>query len=90
MRGALDLSLAYARCRTANRHTYDGPDLFGNAIAYGRALYTAQYHSREAVKIRGREFIIDDDHTMAVAWKLYEGDDMTHIIFGPLTWHPEP
>ena len=90
MRGALDLSLAYARCRTANRHTYDGPDVFGNAIAYGRALYTAQYHSREAVKIRGREFIIDDEHTLAVAWKLYEGDDMTHIVFGPLTWHPQP
>ena len=33
--------------------------LFGNAIAYGRALYTTQHHATEAFKIKGREFIID-------------------------------
>ncbi len=89
MSGAIDRSFTYTRTRIGNRHTYGGPELFGNAIAYGRALYTNQYHSTEAFKIRGREFIIDRDHTMAVAWKLYDGDVMTHIVFGPLYWNPD-
>ena len=72
-----------------NRYTYDGPDLWGNAIAYGRALYTSQHHVSEAFKVKGREFIIDRDYTLAVAWKLYDGDRMTDIVFGPLTFTPD-
>ena len=90
MTGSLERSLRYERTRFANRHTFDGPELYGNGIAYGRALYTMQHHASQAFKIRGREFFIDDDFTMAVAWKLYTGDAMTHIVFGPLTWHPDP
>ena len=82
-------SLEYSRTRLDNRYTYDGPDLFGNAIAYGRALYTSQHHEAEAWKIRGREFLIDDEYTMAVMWKIYEGDQMVSIVFGPLTWHAD-
>ena len=90
MSGAVDRSLSYTRTRFGNRHTYDGPELYGNGMAYGRALYTMQHHASQAFKIRGREFLIDDDHTIAAAWKLYQGDVMTHIVFGPLTWHPNP
>lgn len=82
-------SLDYSRTRLDNRYTYDGPDLFGNAMAYGRALYTSQHHEREAWKIRGREFLIDDEYTMAVMWKIYEGDQMVSMVFGPLTWHAD-
>lgn len=89
MGGELDRSFAYARTRIGNRHTYDGGDLHGNAIAYGRALYTTQYHCADPVRIEGREFFIDDDYTMAVAWKLYEGGVLTRIVFGPLTWNPD-
>ena len=88
MHGALDRSFGYTRTRIGNRHTYDGPDLHGNAIGYGRALYTTQHHSSEAFKVRGREFIIDEKCTLAVAWKLYDGDVMTHVVFGPLAWNP--
>ena len=88
MTGVIDRSYSYVRTRHGNRHTYDGPDLFGTSLAYGRALYTNQYHSSEPVKITGREFIIDRDYTMAVVWKLYDGDVMSHIVFGALTWHP--
>ena len=84
--GDLERTSTYTRTRDHNRHTYDGPDLFGNAIAYGRALYTTQHHCSEAFKVKGREFLIDREHTMAVAWKLYDGDVMTHIVFGPLRW----
>ena len=46
-------------------------------------------HSSEAFKVKGREFIIDSDYTMAVAWKLYFGDLMTDLVFGPLRWTPD-
>ena len=88
--GAVDRSFSYVRTRSnGNRYTYDGPDLWGNAIAYGRALYTSQHHVSEASKVKGREFIIDRDYTLAVAWKLHTGDRMTDIVFGPLTWSPD-
>ena len=87
MSGTIDRSLSYIRTRSGgNRYTYDGPDFWGNAIAYGRALYTTQHHASEAFKIKGREFILDRNYTLAVAWKLYSGDRMTDIVFGPLTW----
>ena len=50
---------------------------------------SSQHHSSEAFKIKGREFIIDSDYTMAVAWKLYFGDLMTDLVFGPLRWTPD-
>ena len=87
MSGTINRSLSYIRTRSGgNRYTYDGPDFWGNAIAYGRALYTTQHHASEAFKIKGREFILDRNYTLAVAWKLYSGDRMTDIVFGPLTW----
>ena len=89
LRGAVNRSLSYIRTRSAgNRYTYDGPDFWGNAIAYGRALYTTQHHASEAFKIKGREFLLDRRYKMAVAWKLYSGDAMTGIVFGPLDWTP--
>ena len=73
MSGEIDRSFTYVRTRSnGNRHTYDGPDLWGNALAYGRALYTTQHHAREAFKVKGREFIIDRDYTLAAVWKLYD------------------
>ncbi len=89
MTGEIDRTFSYVRQRNGNRHTYEGPDLHGNAIAYGRALYTTQHHCSEPFKIKGREFIIDRDYTMAVAWKLSWGDRMTDVVFGPLSWIPD-
>ena len=87
MPGTTDRALRFIRTRSGgNRYTYDGPDLWGNAIAYGRALYTSQHYADEAAKITGREFLLDRSHRMAVAYKLYRGDAMTYIIFGPLDW----
>lgn len=84
--GPIDRRFTYTRTRNSNRHTYEGPDLFGNAIGYGRALYTTQHHCKEPWKVKGREFFIDRDHTMAVAWKISWGDQLTDFVFGPLTW----
>lgn len=86
--GEVEQQFSYIRTRIGNRHTYDGPDLFGNAMGYGRALYTTQHHCTEPFKVKGREFFIDADFTMAAAWKLYDGDRMTDLVHGPLTWNP--
>ncbi len=87
MSGVVDRSLSYTRTRSGGKRcTYDGPDLWGNAIAYGRALYTSQHHASEAFKVKGREFILDRSYTMAVAWKPSSGDRMTDVVFGPLIW----
>ncbi len=88
MAGVVNRSYSFIRQRNANRHSFEGPDMFGNAIAYGRALYTTQHHASEAFKVKGREFIIDRDYTMACAWKLSWGDQMTDLVFGPLAWTP--
>ena len=53
------------------------------------ALHTTQHHAREAFKVKGREFMIDRDYTLATAWKLCTGDRMTDIVFGALTWSPD-
>lgn len=86
MTGVSDHEYTFTRYRNGNRHSYEGPDMFGNAIGYGRALYTSQHLTGRAVKIRGREFQIDDDATTSVVWQLFEGDRMRLVMFGVLTW----
>jgi hypothetical protein len=63
MRGAFDKRFAFNRTRQGNRHTFSG-DIFGNGFAFGRALFTTQHFVNEALKIRGRVFLIDDRYTL--------------------------
>lgn len=86
MSGVFNKSYTFERSRNNNRHTFEGPDIFGNAIAYGRALYTKQHFYGEALKIQGREFIIDDDLGMSVVWQFFESDHRQYTTFGELTW----
>ena len=89
MSGAIDRTYTFDRYHDGNHHTFDGPDVYGNARAYGRALYTTQHFFGEAVKITGREFLYDDRLSMSVNWKWIEGDRMTHLLFGALVWTPD-
>jgi len=84
--GPLEKRYAYERYRDGARHQYDGPDVWGNAMAYGRALYTTQHGDGAAWKIRGREFLIDEDLRLAIVWELFHGDQMTHVVHGLLEW----
>lgn len=84
--GVINKEYSFERSRNSHRHSYDGPDVFGNAIAYGRALYTKQYFYGEALKIQGREFIIDDDYSMSVVWEFFAGDNRQYTCFGLLKW----
>ena len=86
--GLLEHNWSFDRHRHGNLHTYDGPDVWGNGYAYGRALYTSQHVHGTALKITGREFIIDDDHTMSAVWRVLDGDQTEYFLFGELTFDP--
>jgi hypothetical protein len=83
---ALNRAFTFERSRFENRHTFEGPDLWGNGIAYGRALYTTQHVYGRAEKIRGREFLIDDAYTMSGVWQWLFGDAKAYTTFGLLAW----
>jgi len=84
--GVFEKQFTYRRYRSNNRHFFEGPDLFGNSIGYGRALYTSQHFYGESLKIKGREFLIDDQFSMSVVWQFYQSDRMLYTTFGVLKW----
>lgn len=86
--GVYDRSVGLVRHRVGNRHSYEGPDVFGNGLAYGRALYVSQHEFGSARKLSGREFVIDDDYTLSCYWHLYEGDIRVATTYGLLKWEP--
>lgn len=84
--GVINRKFTYTRYREGNRHMFEGPDVFGNSMGYGRALYTTQHILGEAVKIRGREFQIDENYTMSVVWEFHRSNKLEFMTFGVLKW----
>lgn len=85
--GILNKQVTFARYRSGNRHHYEGPDIYGNGMGYGRALYTSQHFYGEALKCKGREFLIDDQYTLSVVWQFYKSDRMLYTTYGVLSWN---
>lgn len=88
LEGVINRQYTFSRRRHANLHTYEG-DIFGNGIGYGRALYTTQHFFGEAVRLQGREFIIDDQYTMSVVWQFHHSQTLAYVAFGLLHWQAE-
>lgn len=88
MSGVINRRFTFQRARNGVRHTFEGPDVHGNSIAYGRALYTSQHFFAESLKIRGREFLMDDQYTMSIVWDWLAGDKRQYMTFGLFTWEP--
>jgi hypothetical protein len=84
--GVMNKQFTFARYRNGNRHSYEGPDVYGNAIGYGRALYTSQHFFGEALKCKGREFIIDEQYTISAVWQFFKSDRMLYTTYGVLEW----
>lgn len=87
--GVINRQVTFARTRNGNRHTFDGPDVVGNGMGYGRALYTSQHFYGESLKIRGREFLIDDNYTLSAVWHFFASDKPQYMTFGVLHWTAE-
>lgn len=86
--GIIEREFRFERQRNGFRHNFDGPDLYGNGMSYGRALFTSQHLHGEALKIRGREFLIDSNYTLCVAWQWFASDKPRWTSFGLLHWQP--
>lgn len=86
--GVVERRYEVVRHREGNRHVFEGPDVFGNAMAYGRALYTSQHFFGEALKLKGREFLIDDACGLSVVWHWFASDRPTYTMFGVLAFEP--
>ena len=84
--GVFNRKYSFNRYRNGNRQTFEGPQVYGNSIGYGRSLYTTQHIHGEAVKVRGREFQIDNDYTMSVVWEFHKSNKLEFMTFGVLKW----
>lgn len=84
--GPLTRSYSYEATRDGARTQYEGPDIWGNASTYGRALYTTQHAAQKDWKIRGREYLMDSSLELANVWELRTGDALSHVLHGRLRW----
>lgn len=84
--GVLEKRYQFARYRDGARHFFEGPDVYGNSQGYGRALYTSQHFYGQALKLKGREFLIDDQFTLSAVWQFYQSDKLLYTTFGVLRW----
>ena len=89
--GDLERSYTFDRYRDGARTMYEGPEVWGNATSYGRALFTTQHimgaDGTGVEKIRGREFLLDPDtRELAIVWQLMHGETTTHWVHGSLQW----
>lgn len=85
--GTFDRTYTVVRERQGNRHTFHGPDVWGNSHAYGRANYISQHFTNEWIKCKGREFLLDPETLdMSVAWQFAEGENLKWTTYGLLTW----
>lgn len=76
----------FVRHRNGPRHAFEGPDVYGNSMGYGRALYISQHFYGQSLKIKGREFLIDDAFTLSAVWQWFKSDKLQYTMFGVLHW----
>ena len=87
--GIVNKTYTFETTRTGCVHSYDGPDVWGNAMGYGRSLHTSQHFAGEALKIKGREFMMDHTtYAMSVVWQFRRCDKSYLTTYGVLNWEP--
>lgn len=89
MEGVFNQRWRYSRCREGQRHDVHGPDLFGNGISFGRAFYASLHAEGQALKLKTRDFLIDDNNSLSCVWQVFAGDQPTHMLYGVLRWTPK-
>lgn len=85
--GALSGAWRISCRRQGSRYFFEGPDLYGNGAALGRALFTTRYVHGQALKIEGREMLLDERGTLGVVWQLFRDEHaLEAVISGSLEW----
>lgn len=87
MEGVESRKYRFVRHRNGPRHAFEGPDVYGNSMGYGRALYTSQHFYGQSLKIKGREFLIDDQFNLSAVWQWFKSDKLLYTMFGVLSWN---
>lgn len=87
--GAIERTWSVERERQGNRHTFHGPDVWGNAMTYGRALYPSVHFANDSLKFKGREFLIDSEGPVSVVWQFARGELLENVAYGLLEWSPD-
>ena len=88
MTGVIERRASFLRSRDHNAHKFEGPDVWGNGRSYGRYLFSTQHFLGEPFKLRARDTLIDDRHSLCVVWQFYEGNKERHTAFGVLEFEP--
>lgn len=89
--GALERRHTMEVRRDGFRSFTEGPDVWGNAQAYGRANFPS-LHFAGAGRLSGREFMMDAapgmtaGTTLAVAYEIFDGNTLAAVVHGVLTW----
>lgn len=79
--------------RDGNRLFFEGPQAWGNAIAFGRASFGSS-HLEGIAKVKSREFTIDATPGMssggrlAVVYEIFAGATLEAVLHGLLEWEP--
>ena len=88
MSGVFDREFSYERAHSGNVHTFEGPGIWGNGRTFGRYRWSTQHFYGEALKLRARDTLIDDDHSLCVVWQFHASGQEHRTVFGVLDWAP--
>ncbi|MEV4414054.1 hypothetical protein [Catellatospora sp. NPDC049609] len=89
--GALERTATAVVRRDGNRLFHEGPQVWGNAIAFGRAAF-GSLHFTDVVKLKTREVLIDAEPGMsagkqlAVVYEVFDGNVLDGVMHGLLEW----
>jgi hypothetical protein len=86
--GVVNREFSYERSRFENHHQFHGPDVYGNAISYGRYLYGIHHFFGEAEKFWSRDVMLDQNNTLCSMWQFYSSQQEKYTTFGVLDWTP--
>ncbi|RDI60568.1 hypothetical protein [Nocardia pseudobrasiliensis] len=87
--GAIELDAGARVRRDGTRGFHEGPGLWGNSTAYGRANHP-RLHLTDGRRIIGREFMIDAEpgmgagRTLAVVYQLFDRNVLSAVLHGVL------
>lgn len=89
MEGLINRKLSYIRRRQVNEHYYEGPDLYGNGQAFGRAVFNVCYIKGEDYRWKSREFLLDSTNfSLSIVYEFINNEVLEYVIYGILEWTP--
>ncbi|MFD8098828.1 hypothetical protein ACFV24_04770 [Nocardia fluminea] len=89
LKDPMDLDVTFRLRRDGVRSFHEGPQLWGNGIAYGRANFV-RMHTTDGRRIIGREFMTDAEpgmgagRTVAMVYQIFDHNVLSTVLHGRL------